>query len=97
MGKPSPNVPSSVRAYIIDQLFQRNHLLHNAFPVTERILTRFGVPCGVLFCLHGPRSVRYTAVYDLSREQIFFYDAQGQREQSERLPLVLAGNSPSAR
>jgi hypothetical protein len=36
-------------------------------------------------------------VYDLSRAQIFFYDAQGQREQSERLPLETACNSPSVR
>ena len=43
-------------------LCEHNELEVNAFPMTERILVCSGNPCGLYFCLHGPRSVKLTAM-----------------------------------
>lgn len=56
-----------------------------AFPITERTVVRAGETCGYYFCLHGPRSVKLTAVCDLKSRAIFFYAADGARVQ--QMPL----------
>lgn len=71
----------------LDEL--RNHVYHTlcgheqleigAFPMTERTLVRSGRPCGIHFCLHGPRSVKYTAIWETDRNTVLFYDATGER------------------
>jgi hypothetical protein len=68
-----------VRSFIHDELCNRNQLVPEAFPITERVLTKKGAPCGIFFCLHGPRSVRFTAVFDMSESRVLFYDSNGQR------------------
>lgn len=55
------------------------------FPMTEKVLTRHARPCGVYFCLHGPRSVRFTAIWDTERNTVLFYGASGERFQKLRL------------
>ncbi|MCU0712780.1 MAG: hypothetical protein MUC43_12025, partial [Pirellula sp.] len=54
-------------------------LLPKAFPLTEKVLRKQGNPCGVFYCLHGPRSVRLTAVFDIATARVLFYDSTGQR------------------
>jgi len=49
------------------------------FPTTEKMLKRRAQPCGVYFCLHGPRSVKFTAIWDSERNTILFYGASGER------------------
>jgi len=73
---------SSVRKIVEEQLCSENCLLPDSFPITERVLYKRGIPCGVLFCLHGPRSVRLTAVLDTNSNRILFYNSQGQRTSS---------------
>jgi hypothetical protein len=68
-----------VREQIHEELCQRNQLLRDAFPISERLLTKNGKACGFLFCLHGPRSVRFTAVYDILESRVIFYDSNGRR------------------
>lgn len=68
-----------IRNYIHEELCQRNQLMRGAFPITERMVTKRGKPCGVFFCLHGPRSVRLTAVFDFHESKVWFYDSCGKR------------------
>jgi hypothetical protein len=69
-----------LRQFVQETLCQHNGLEIGAFLITERVLVRGGNPCGVLFCLHGPRSVRFTAIWEIARNTILFYGSDGQRQ-----------------
>jgi hypothetical protein len=47
--------------------------------MTEAVLRRRGKPCGVLFCVFGPRRVRLTAVWDFTHNLVRYYDSAGHR------------------
>jgi len=47
--------------------------------MTERLLLRAGRPCGMYFCLHGPRSVKFSAIWDAGNNAVLFYGATGER------------------
>lgn len=64
------------------------------FPLTERVVQRGGENCGFYFCLHGPRSVKLTAVCDLKKLAIFFYGTDGGRVHQVPLSTV-ARRTPS--
>lgn len=68
-----------VREFVRAELCDKNQLEKDAFQMSERVLTRGGTPCGFYFCIYGPRSVRLTAVWDLTKGTIFFYDSLGRR------------------
>ena len=38
----------------------------------EKVLNRAGKPCGMYFCLQGPRAVRFTAIWETERNQVLF-------------------------
>lgn len=68
-----------IREFVRSELCEKNELEKDAFHMAERLLTRNGQPCGLYFCIYGPRSVRLTAVWDLASGSIFFYDSMGRR------------------
>ena len=68
-----------LRRYVHETICCFNELEVNFFEVTERILLRSGDPCGIFFCLHGPRAVRLTAVWETETNTILFYGSAGQR------------------
>ena len=68
-----------LRRYVHERICHQNELEVNVFHVTERILTRRGNPCGIFFCLHGPRSVKFTAIWETERNRILFYGSSGER------------------
>lgn len=70
---------NELRTYVQKTLCEHNNLEMNAFSVSERILVRRQRPCGMLFCLHGPRSVRLTAVWECDQNTILFYNSAGER------------------
>ena len=72
----------TLREYVQHELCDRNQLIPNEFPMSERVVSKSDKPCGIFFCVHGPRSVRLTAVYDVTRREIHFYDSNGQRSDS---------------
>jgi hypothetical protein len=76
----------TVREFIREELCEKNQLEKDAFQMTERLLMRQGTPCGLFFCIYGPRSVRLTAVWDLQRQAVFFYDSLGRRAASCPIP-----------
>ena len=74
-----------LREYVTETICQHNQLLSDAFQMTERALLRGGRPCGLYFCLHGPRAVKYTAIWETDRNQVLFYGASGERVQVTQL------------
>jgi hypothetical protein len=68
-----------LRQFVSHTLCQQNDFEEGIFQVTERILTRGNRPCGIFFCLHGPRSVKLTAVWETDKNSILFYGSSGER------------------
>jgi hypothetical protein len=74
-----------LRDYVQRQLCDQNELEVGAFQLTERVLEKRGSPCGIFFCLHGPRSVKLTAIWETTSNTIFFYGSTGERVQRIQL------------
>ena len=68
-----------LRQFVYQFLCEHEQLELGAFPMTERVLTRRGSPCGVYFCLHGPRSVKCSSIWDTARNTLLFYGTSGER------------------
>ncbi len=77
----------TVSEFVRGELCAKNQLEKDAFQMSHRMLTRQGQPCGYYFCIHGPRSVRLTAVWDLKNGSVFFYDSLGRREAHCPVPV----------
>lgn len=78
-----------VREFVREELCERNQLERHAFEMTEKLVVKQGRPCGLFFCIHGPRSIRLTAVWDLARGAVFFYDSLGRRAASYPCPAMV--------
>jgi hypothetical protein len=85
--KPLQNL-DNLREYVNEVLCEHNQLELGAFPITERILVRGGKPCGIYFCLHGPRAVKFSAIWETNQNTILFYGSDGER--FHRVQLVEA-------
>lgn len=68
-----------LRKYVNGTLCEIEQLELGAFQITERILLRANTPCGIFFCLHGPRSVKITAIWETDNNTILFYSSAGER------------------
>lgn len=66
-------------------LCRQNDFEEGIFQITERVLKKGDQVCGIFFCLHGPRSVKLTAVWDMESNAILFYSATGERFQRIRI------------
>ena len=83
-------------AFVHEILCEHNELEVNAFPMTERILVRSGKPCGLYFCLHGPRSVKLTAIWETDRNCVLLYSSSGEcvrRVQLSHVPSLACAPS----
>lgn len=74
-----------LRQFVSHTLCHENDIEVGVFQVTERVLTRRGQPCGMFFCLHGPRSVKLTAIWETDRNTILFYGSTGEKFQKTNL------------
>ena len=79
-----------LRTYVHNTICQQNELQVGAFQITERILVRGRKACGIFFCLHGPRSVKLTAIWETDRNTILFYSSSGERVGKTQLVLAPA-------
>ena len=70
---------SDLKYYVYQTLCRDHELLLNAFPTTEAVLKRGNGPCGMMFCLHGPREVKFSAIWEQESNRILFYGANGKR------------------
>jgi len=74
-----------IRRYVTETLSQLELLRPESSHLTLRLLSRNGQPCGVYFCLQGPREVRLTAIWETDANTILFYDSRGERVAKTRL------------
>ena len=79
----------SLRDFVHLALCKKENLLEHHFPMTEVRLERAGSCCGYQFTLHGPRSVRLSAVWDRTRNEVLLYDALGRRYNRLRMPNAI--------
>lgn len=68
-----------LRELVYRALCEYDELEPGIFPMSERILVRGSKPCGMMFSLHGPRRVQYTAVWETTTNAILCYGSTGQR------------------
>ncbi len=64
------------------------------FPMTRRKVSRGGKSCGLYFCVHGPRSVKLTAVYDHQTKTTIYYGTDGVRRDQESISVRLPSLQP---
>ena len=83
MVKSTVNTISSfydLKLFVYDTLCRDHELLMNAFPTSEMVLKRGkDRSCGVLFCLHGPRAVKISAIWERENNRVLFYGPTGKR------------------
>jgi hypothetical protein len=53
--------------------------------LSEQILVRGGTPCGIYFCLQGPRSLQLSAIWETDSNTILFYGSRGERFRKTQL------------
>jgi len=68
-----------LREYVNETLCRVDQLVPGAFQMSERILMRGEKPCGMYFCLHGPRAVKYSAIWETETSSVLFYGPTGER------------------
>jgi hypothetical protein len=68
-----------LRTYVKNVLCLQSQLESDAFSLTERILIRADRPCGIFFCLSGPRGVQLSAIWETQRNTVLFYGTTGER------------------
>jgi hypothetical protein len=68
-----------LREYVNTTICGHYQLKADAFQMTERILMRGGKPCGIYFCLHGPRATKFIAIWETDGNQVLFYGSRGER------------------
>lgn len=76
---------NDLRQFVHLALCEQNDFEPGAFQFSERVLLRSGRPCGLFFCLHGPRSVRLTAIWETDRNTVIFYGSTGERRAKAKL------------
>jgi len=74
-----------IRRYVTETLSSFELLQPKVSQLTCNLLSRKGQACGVYFCLHGPRAVRLTAIWETDANSILFYGSCGNRLQRTRL------------
>ena len=68
-----------LRHFVHVTLCRKENLLEYQFPMTELKIQQNGRRCGIQFVLHGPRSVRLSALWAESVNEVLLYDATGHR------------------
>ncbi|GEM_PF-476296 len=70
---------NQLRQFVLQTLCQQNDLEMDVFPASERLLITRDRAIGIQFCLHGPRNVRFMAIWETEKHSILFYGSSGQR------------------
>ena len=70
-----------IRRYVTETLSNIELLRPDSSQLTLRLLKRSGQPCGIHFCLHGPRAVKLSAIWETDANTILFYGSRGERVQ----------------
>ncbi len=74
-----------LRRYIADTLSSFESLKSDSLRLSQRILYRGERPCGIHFCLHGPRLLQLSAIWETDQNSVLFYGSCGRRMQRTKL------------
>jgi hypothetical protein len=74
-----------LRRYVADTLGSLETLKADQFQLSQQVLYRAGKPCAVHFCLHGPRALCLSAIWETERNSILFYSSCGRRVHRTKL------------
>lgn len=85
-----------LRQYVHGKLCRHENLVAEQFALQIIPLTRMGQRCGLQFILRGPRQVRLGAVWASDQNQLYFYDARGERFLKQSLTQAIPLNSDAA-
>jgi len=69
----------SLRKLVSKVLCQQSDFEEGIFQITEQLLKRGNEMCGIFFCLHGPRSVKLTAIWECTNNSVRFYGSNGEK------------------
>ncbi|MGL4941935.1 MAG: hypothetical protein ACRC46_01945 [Thermoguttaceae bacterium] len=77
---PSLDSTDELARFVYNTLCRDHELLPDAFPTSEATLRRGrDCECGKMFTLHGPRSVKLTAIWEQDQNRVLFYGPTGKR------------------
>jgi len=83
IGLTPPETDFSTLCSTVEQrLCELGQLVPDQFPMTQREVIKGGKTVGVYFCLHGPRSVKLTAICDHAKKVVVYYGTDGLRRDS---------------
>lgn len=68
-----------LRKLVSKVLCKQSDFEEGIFNLSEKMLKRGQEICGIFFCLHGPRSVKLTAVWECKDNSIRFYGSNGEK------------------
>lgn len=88
--------PTAVRDYVNQTLCLRDNLEPGSFEMTELPLKRGAAVCGLYFCLHGPRLLRLTAIWEMESNTILFYGSQGEKFMKTQIAMQSAPPAQAA-
>src|SRR5262245_26550124 len=74
-----------LREHVNQVLCDHDRLDPKVTPLHETIITRAGMPCGILVKVFGPRKVQTQAVWTTAEKRILLYDSTGARIAETRL------------
>ena len=74
-----------LKEFVYTTLCNHSQLQIGVYPMTKRVLMRAGKPCGLYFCVHGPRATKLTAIWETERNRVLFYSSDGGRFQKTEL------------
>lgn len=82
------NTLEELSGYVAETLASLEMLKADQFQLTQHVLYRGEKPCGVHFCLQGPRALSLSAVWEIEGNTILFYGSCGQRVRRTRLAVA---------
>ena len=86
-----PSTVDELRIFVHHHLCAKENLLEDQFSMVESAILRGEQRCGIQFLLKGPRAVRLSAVWNCDRNEVFLYDAAGERYQKIELSRRITG------
>ena len=75
----------AIRRYVTETLCEKDQLEANSFPFMNKSWCEAEQPCGVYFCLYGPRSLCLAAIWETDSNTILFYGSRGERFRKTQL------------
>lgn len=70
-----------LKDFVNQQMCEHGNFEFGVFPFSERTIQKKGMACGIMFTLHGPRSVQLTAIWEWETNTVLFYGSNGERLQ----------------